>query len=1151
MSKIKDIYAGDVKLNFSSKDVSGELVSFDGELFYKIANYDRMRTFFMSLTSDSDIWLFISSNGGLTAGRKNANHAIFPYYTDDKLADLSRNTGSKSIFIVEVGNKSQLWIPFSDMYSGVYDISRNLYKNSLGNKLIFEEINHSLALVFKYSWFNTNRFGIIKKSEIINLNGKNVQVHILDGIQNILPPGISTNIQETKSNLANAYKKSELRPESGIGIYCLSSNIVDRPEPSEALLATTVGFTGLGEVKHLLCSKQVAQFAAGDEIINEQEIRAEPGAYFVSKYLELKQKEVRTWYFVIDTDQSAVDIAAMEYLMVNTETFSEEIEKEIQKSTERLSGIISQSDGTQISEDRIFNLRHISNTLFNVMRGGIFANGYQVEKDDFLEFIKVKNRKVFDHQQDILTNLPDKFYVHDLIAKIKSSGNDDLLRFSYEYLPITFSRRHGDPSRPWNKFNIDVLKKDGSWNKHYEGNWRDIFQNWEALCYSFPEFTENIITIFLNASTRDGYNPYRITDKGIEWEVTDPADPWSFIGYWGDHQIIYLLKLLELSVKFHPGELEKFVNAAFYTSANVPYRIKDYNQIVENPYHTIDYDGSEAQKIQRQVQQVGTDGKLIWDENGSILKATLTEKLFIPLLTKLSNFVPEGGIWMNTQRPEWNDANNALVGHGLSMVTVYYIYRYLKFLKGFYNRLEVENFTVNGDLKEFFDTITTIFQDNINLLEGAISDKDRKHITDLLGIAGEQYRRKVYLTTCNNSSSIKKSDLLHFIDLGILYLTHTIQANRRSDHLYHAYNLLELTKSTYRIKHLYLMLEGQVAVLSSGIISPEDALDMLANLRKSELYRLDQNSYILYPDRQLSEFMNKAVLNDQVVSESELLNKLMEESNYSIVEQDAAGNYHFNPALKNANDLKSVLNILRNKGYDDLVDQEMDSIIIAYESVFRHHAFTGRSGAFFGYEGLGSIYWHMNSKLLLAVQEIFYKARDHSKVRKNLKRIYYEIRDGLGVHKSPEVYGAFPTDPYSHTPANKGAQQPGLTGQVKEDILCRIGELGVEVIDHCLQFQGLLLNKSELLTEKDSFQYYNVFGDQEELSVDPGCLAFTFCQVPIIYKQSERSGIGVHYSNGKTEKFKENKLSANCTQKILRRTGEINYIEVSLVIELS
>ena len=45
------------------------------------------------------------------------------------------------------------------------------------------------------------------------------------------------------------------------------------------------------------------------------------------------------------------------------------------------------------------------------------------------------------------------------------------------------------------------------------------------------------------------------------------------------------------------------------------------------------------------------------------------------------NFVPEGGIWMNTQRPEWNDANNALVGKGLSVVTLCYLRRTIVFCK--------------------------------------------------------------------------------------------------------------------------------------------------------------------------------------------------------------------------------------------------------------------------------------------------------------------------------------------------------------------------------------------------------------------------------------------------------------------------------------
>ena len=57
---------------------------------------------------------------------------------------------------------------------------------------------------------------------------------------------------------------------------------------------------------------------------------------------------------------------------------------------------------------------------------------------------------------------------------------------------------------------------------------------------------------------------------------------------------------------------------------------------------------------------------------------------------------------------------------------------------------------------------------------------------------------------------------------------------------------------------------------------------------------------------------------------------------------------------------------------------------------------------------------------------------------KKLGQLYYDIRGGLSAAKTPEEYGAFPYDPYSHTPDNSGAQQPGMTGQVKEEIITRL-----------------------------------------------------------------------------------------------------------------
>ena len=72
-----------------------------------------------------------------------------------------------------------------------------------------------------------------------------------------------------------------------------------------------------------------------------------------------------------------------------------------------------------------------------------------------------------------------------------------------------------------------------------------------------------------------------------------------------------------------------------------------------------------------------------------------------------------------------------------------------------------------------------------------------------------------------------------------------------------------------------------------------------------------------------------------------------------------------------------------------------------FEEVFNHKAFTGRSGTFKSYEGLGSIYWHMVSKLHLAVQECYLKAITEGADEKITGRLldhYYEIEAGIGVH---------------------------------------------------------------------------------------------------------------------------------------------------------
>jgi hypothetical protein len=189
----------------------------------------------------------------------------------------------------------------------------------------------------------------------------------------------------------------------------------------------------------------------------------------------------------------------------------------------------------------------------------------------------------------------------------------------------------------------------------------------------------------------------------------------------------------------------------------------------------------------------------------------------------------------------------------------------------------------------------------------------------------------------------------------------------------------------------------------------------------------------------------------------------------------------------------------------------------------------------------------MVSKLLLSVQETCLKAMECSEdkvVVGGLLDHYYEINDGIGIHKSPELYGAFPTDPYSHTPSGKGAQQPGMTGQVKEDILSRFGELGVFVVGGRLSFNPILLRKEEFVRSPKTFTYITVNNEVKEILLEKDSLCFTYCQIPIIYKLSKEEGIEVIFNDDSIIGFDDFTLGSQTTKKVFERSGEINRIRV-------
>ncbi len=137
------------------------------------------------------------------------------------------------------------------------------------------------------------------------------------------------------------------------------------------------------------------------------------------------------------------------------------------------------------------------------------------------------------------------------------------------------------------------------------------------------------------------------------------------------------------------------------------------------------------------------------------------------------------------------------------------------------------------------------------------------------------------------------------------------------------------------IRHLYEMLEGQVAVLSSGYLTAKESLEVLNALKNSSLFREDQYSYLLYPDRELPRFDEKNNIPVHLINESKLLSKLIDDNDSSILNVDQVGNYHFNGTFRNAEVLSRALKNLDDRRYGVLLRKEKAKVLDIYEANVR------------------------------------------------------------------------------------------------------------------------------------------------------------------------------------------------------------------------
>ena len=1059
----------------NASEMAGAFVTEGDETWYRIDGYDRQPPFLVTLAGDSDLWAFVSTAGSLSAGRRDPNGAFVPYETVDKIHLRWPHTGPRTWILWHGDSGAELWEPFA-LRLGAAPVQRSVWKNLSGTRIRFSERHPSGALSFEYEWFTSADLGLVRSARLVAHSGT-VAVNVLDGVLNLLPPGVGVTMSQTMSSLSDAYKWNEAAADGRLGLYTLYAKIWDRAEPKESFEALTAWHAGLPpDARCLLSAQQVPSFCRHGRVETETLTRGRRGAFLVN-FDATVDAEGLQWHIVIDGPRSQVEVFELCRKLAGGGGTHAEIVAARDRNTDGLDGLLRRADAFQESADTMAAAHHRANVLFNIMRGGVFVDGTRFDRDDLLAFARQRHKALGRALTGVAADWPGSVErAFALEAAAEALGNQGE-RLVLEYLPLTFSRRHGDPSRPWNKFSIRVRDGAGRRVVNYEGNWRDIFQNWEALVPSEPAYVDSMITAFLGAMSPDGYNPYRIGRAGIDWEVIEPDDPWSHIGYWGDHQVIYLLKLLEAAQAHAPGLLQNYWNRALFSFADIPYRLKPHAEQTVTPKDTLHFDAGAHERAQQRARELGADGLLVCDESGEPVLATLAEKLATIVLAKTGSLVPGGGLWLHTQRPEWNDANNALVGNGLSVVTLAYLRRFLNFLVNLPGA--EESFAVCASTLDALHRL----RDLVCATPLAVVDDaaGRRTFLDRAGHVMDAWRAEAYKGAPGRSPAVAPQDLLTGLARDLLPLIDaTLKHCRREDGLYDSYNLVNLSGGRAEVDRLYPMLEGQVAILSCGLLSLEQSVTLLDALFESPLFTAERQSFLLYPDRKLPGFLERNRL-DAAAMELPIVRELLAAGRTDLLQTQSDGTVRFAPGLSNRHDLEAT-------GAD--LGDALAPLTEAYERVLRHRDFTGRSGTMFGYEGLGCIYWHMVAKLLLAVQERVFEAADRQAPElPALVRHYRRVRDGLGYRKSAAAYGAFPADPYSHTPSEGGARQPGMTGQVKEEILTRWGELGLRMRDGRACFDPVLLDEAEIPEGRT--------------------LTFTWARVPYTYRRGPATRIRV------------------------------------------
>ena len=226
-------------------------------------------------------------------------------------------------------------------------------------------------------------------------------------------------------------------------------------------------------------------------------------------------------------------------------------------------------------------------------------------------------------------------------------------------------------------------------------------------------------------------------------------------------------------------------------------------------------------------------------------------------------------------------------------------------------KYEVSSFEITAEVLAWLENTLNVLKKYENDIDNnSINSKTRMCFLSDMGHTFDEYKHKIYNIGFTDKEKTEYGKVFEFLRLCEKYIDKTIKENRRKDGLYHSYNVMTVKGDEIEIKHLKLMLEGQVDVLGCNYLSDKEACNVLEAMEKSSLYSDKENTYYLYPIIHTKAFLEKNII--QNAEKSELI-KLLITDTLPYIRANLQMRQDISYNMKRAN------NIMQKKGFANLV----------------------------------------------------------------------------------------------------------------------------------------------------------------------------------------------------------------------------------------